>query len=186
MFRHLTFSFIICCLLTTAVFSQIPNSQSESDKSIEALLATAVEDFTRGFIEGFDNSIEAQIVAFEFQTNDRKDLSKNQKIATNTQFRKSFSEAMGRVRNRVLDELKIAEMFKLRMVEYYKTNYSEEELFKLSEFMRTPLGKKVLQNQTKYAQFINDFSKSLTLDERFLKIVNEESKKMSSAKVFPN
>lgn len=184
MFRYVRINLTICILLVATTFSQ--SQQSELEKSIDELLATAVEDFTRGFIEGFDNSTEAQIVAFEFQTNDRKDLSKSQKIATNREFRKLFSEAMGQVRNRVLSELKIAEVFKAKMAEYYKANYSEEELTKLAEFIRTPLGKKVLQNQTKYAQFINDFSKSLTLDERFLKIVSEESKKISSAKVLPH
>lgn len=179
MLRHLSISLIIGILLATSAFSQNQsvNSQSETDKSIDALLATIVEDFTRGFVEGFNNSTETQIAVFELQTNDRKDLSKSEKVATNAEFRKSFSGTMERVRNRVLTELKIAETFKAKLADYYRANYSEEELVKLAEFMSTSLGKKVLQNQTKFAQLAHDFSRSIVTDKRFIEIVNDESAK---------
>lgn len=175
MLRRFTFSFIVCCVLVICAFSQGQIRQSEADKSIDSLLATAVEDFTRGFIRGFDDSMEAQILAFEDQTNSSKELTASEKTEANTQFRKLFSATMERIRTRSLAELKIAETFKAKLAGYYRANYSEEELVKLVEFMSTPLGKKVSQNQAKYDRFVNDFSESLRTDERFLKIVTEET-----------
>lgn len=178
MFRHLYFCTILLVLASMTTFSQDSStvSSSKADDAIEAILKTTVEDFTRGFIVGFNDSVALQITAFEERMDARTDLTARQKVFAKEDFRKSMMAIMGGVRDRTLKELKIAEVFRAKLVEFYKANFSESELIELGEFYSTPLGKKVVQNQSKLQRFVQDFSKTL-LDERFFRIVDEETKK---------